>query len=62
MADLQNPPENSLDNDKSRPADATDSEKSDDQHEQVDQAPHDEVRETSAFENIEEKKPASQPC
>jgi len=62
MADLQNSPEISLDNDKSRPADATESDKSDDQPEQVDQAPDDEVRETSAFENIDEKKPASQPC
>lgn len=62
MADMQNSPEVSLDNEKSRPADATESDKSDDEPEQVDQTPHDEVRETSALEIIEEKTPASQPC
>jgi hypothetical protein len=61
MDDLQNPPELSLDNDKSRPADVTESDKSDDQPEQVDPAPHENVRETSAFEDIEEKEPASLP-
>ena len=62
MADMQNSPEVSLDNEKSRPADATESDKSDNEPEQIDQSPHDEVRETSAFENIEEKMPTSQPC
>lgn len=61
METLQNPTELSLDNDKSRPADVTESDKSYDQPEQVDPAPLENVRETSAFEDIEEKEPASQP-
>ena len=49
IEDIKNPPEKSFDNDKSRAVDGTESEKSDEGFDQVDQTPLGNVPETSAF-------------
>jgi len=61
IADMRNPPETSFDNDKSRHADVTESDKSDDQPDQPDQDQDGTVHERSVVEDIEEKEPASLP-
>ena len=58
MEELKNPPENSLDNDKSHAVDATESDKSNDECDQVDQTPLGNVPETSAFMD----EPVNAPC
>ena len=55
MAELKNSPENSLDNDKSRAIDATESDKSDYKADQADHTPLGTVPEASAFMTEAEK-------
>ena len=54
MEDVKNPAEHSLDNDKSQAVDITDSEKSEDKPDQVDETPLGTVPEASAFMNEQE--------
>ena len=60
MEELKNPPENSLDNDKSHAVDATESDKSDDKCDQVDQTPLGNLPQASAFKTEDKTVPWNQ--